>query len=197
MAFAGSKNRCRPLWACSIGLGAAHLESPSRRTASCFLFNTSISLLSKRTGFEYHHISFVFPSVEAFSGTITRGCIKVMACLPLPRLQKPSSTRIIAPAIWTFRAYGYAIYYSRSTGGTTTDSMLGPDQITIFHPAAFEAMDGTNNKNTRSDWYDIIQPGISPIFSRDESSHIERRRVWTKALSTKGGCIPFSSWTKC
>ena len=61
-----------------------------------------------------------------------------------------------------------------------------PDEITIFHPAAFEAMDVPNNNNTRSDGYDLVHPWISPTFSRDEESHIDRRRVWTQALSSKG-----------
>ena len=69
-----------------------------------------------------------------------------------------------------------------------TDSVLlkGPGEITIFHPAAFEAMDGSRNNNMRSDWYDIVHPRISPIFSRDEESHTDRRRIWSLALSTKG-----------
>ncbi|KAF3389060.1 hypothetical protein F1880_003177 [Penicillium rolfsii] len=61
----------------------------------------------------------------------------------------------------------------------------GPAEITIFHPKAWEAMDGAGNANIRSDWYDIVHPRISPIFSREEQDHIERRKVWTRALSTK------------
>lgn len=74
-----------------------------------------------------------------------------------------------------------------------TNSVLleGPGEITIFHPAAFEAMDGPSNNNMRSDWYDIVHPRISPIFSRDEKSHTDRRRIWSLALSTKGE-IPYS-----
>ena len=47
-------------------------------------------------------------------------------------------------------------------------------------------MDGPSNNNTRSDWYDIVHPRVSPIFSRDEKSHTDRRRVWNRALSMKG-----------
>ncbi|GLI77596.1 hypothetical protein PoHVEF18_005887 [Penicillium ochrochloron] len=61
----------------------------------------------------------------------------------------------------------------------------GPAEITIFHPKAWEAMDGAGNANVRSDWYDIVHPRVSPIFSRNEEDHIERRKVWTRALSTK------------
>lgn len=61
----------------------------------------------------------------------------------------------------------------------------GPGEITIFHPKAWEAMDGTGNANIRSDWYDIVHPRISPIFSRNEEDHTQRRKVWSRALSTK------------
>jgi hypothetical protein len=68
---------------------------------------------------------------------------------------------------------------------------VGPAEITIFHPKAWEAMDGAGNANVRSDWYDIVHPRVSPIFSRKEEDHIERRKVWTRALSTK--CKSFVS----
>ncbi|OKO95665.1 Tryprostatin B 6-hydroxylase [Penicillium subrubescens] len=61
----------------------------------------------------------------------------------------------------------------------------GPSEITIFHPKAWEAMDGAGNANIRSDWYDIVHPRVSPIFSRKEEDHTERRKVWNRALSTK------------
>ncbi|CEJ59403.1 hypothetical protein PMG11_08028 [Penicillium brasilianum] len=61
----------------------------------------------------------------------------------------------------------------------------GPGEITIFHPKAWEAMDGAGNANIRSDWYDIVHPRISPIFSRKVEDHTERRKVWSRALSTK------------
>ncbi|KAL4755915.1 cytochrome P450 [Aspergillus foveolatus] len=61
----------------------------------------------------------------------------------------------------------------------------GPAEITVFHPAAWDALDGPDNHNTRSDWYDLIHPRVSPILSRTSKDHIERRRPWSKALSTK------------
>ena len=57
--------------------------------------------------------------------------------------------------------------------------------MTVFHPGALELLDGPGNKNTRADWYDILHPRISPIFSRDEPAHLARRRVWDQALSLK------------
>ncbi|ORX94170.1 cytochrome P450 [Clohesyomyces aquaticus] len=61
----------------------------------------------------------------------------------------------------------------------------GPNEITIFHPAAYEAMDGAGNTNSRSEWYDIIHPRTSPIFSRKPQDHLERRQAWQHALSSK------------
>lgn len=46
-------------------------------------------------------------------------------------------------------------------------------------------MDGLNNKNTRSDWYDVLHPRTSPIFTRSRETHAERRRVWDQAFSPK------------
>ncbi|KAJ5372970.1 hypothetical protein N7517_004976 [Penicillium concentricum] len=61
----------------------------------------------------------------------------------------------------------------------------GPAEITIFHPEAYEAMDGHANHNTRSDWYDLLYPRISSIFTRDRQLHHERRKMWEQALSKK------------
>ncbi|PYI03141.1 putative cytochrome P450 [Aspergillus sclerotiicarbonarius CBS 121057] len=60
----------------------------------------------------------------------------------------------------------------------------GPAEITVFHPAAYEAMDGPGNQNTRSDWYDLLYPRISSIFTRDRALHRVRRHIWTHALSS-------------
>ncbi|KAJ5194317.1 hypothetical protein N7491_001654 [Penicillium cf. griseofulvum] len=61
----------------------------------------------------------------------------------------------------------------------------GPAEVTIFHPEAYEAMDGHDNRNTRSDWYDLLYPRISSIFTRDRQLHHERRKMWEQALSKK------------
>jgi hypothetical protein len=71
------------------------------------------------------------------------------------------------------------------------NALLGPGEITIFHPEAYEAMDGPQNLNTRSDWYDLLHPRISSIFTRDKKLHNERRKMWEQALSTKGGNCAF------
>lgn len=51
-------------------------------------------------------------------------------------------------------------------------------------------MDGPGNKNIRAEWYDIIHPLVSPVFSRTDANHRARRRIWTHALSTHGTASP-------
>ncbi|OQD83828.1 hypothetical protein PENANT_c015G07232 [Penicillium antarcticum] len=46
-------------------------------------------------------------------------------------------------------------------------------------------MDGVQNRNTRSDWYDLLHPRMSSIFTRDKNLHNERRKMWEQPLSTK------------
>ncbi|KAI1819402.1 cytochrome P450 [Xylaria intraflava] len=58
----------------------------------------------------------------------------------------------------------------------------GPSEITIFHPAALEWLDGPLNRNIRSDWYDLLYPSIQ-VFSRDPALQVARRKVWDKAMS--------------
>ncbi|EED14653.1 cytochrome P450, putative [Talaromyces stipitatus ATCC 10500] len=71
-------------------------------------------------------------------------------------------------------------YYSISC---TEVTYSGPEEITIFHPAAHEAMDGPGNNNVRLDWYDLLYPHISSIFTRDRDLHNARRKMWEHALS--------------
>ncbi|KAI0544498.1 benzoate 4-monooxygenase cytochrome P450 [Xylaria curta] len=59
----------------------------------------------------------------------------------------------------------------------------GPNELTLFHPAAHEVMDGPKNSNTRSDLYDLLHPLVSSIFTRDSELHDNRRKLWDKALS--------------
>lgn len=61
----------------------------------------------------------------------------------------------------------------------------GPAEITIFHASAFQAMDGPKSNTTRSDWYDLLYPRVSSVFTRDKELHNERRKIWSHSLSTK------------
>lgn len=44
-------------------------------------------------------------------------------------------------------------------------------------------MDGAKSQNKRSDWYDLLYPRISSIFTRDKKVHDARRKMWDQALS--------------
>ncbi|KAI3343256.1 cytochrome P450 monooxygenase-like protein [Ustulina deusta] len=61
----------------------------------------------------------------------------------------------------------------------------GPNEITIFHPAAFELLDGFGNETTRDVWYDIVRPRTSAIFTRDKLEHKVGRKFWAQGLSSK------------
>ncbi|KAI9698907.1 MAG: hypothetical protein M1820_007328 [Bogoriella megaspora] len=61
----------------------------------------------------------------------------------------------------------------------------GPRELTIYHPAAFDAMDGPKSETSRSDWYDLLYPRVSSVFTRDKKLHDDRRRIWSHSLSTK------------
>ncbi|PSR76875.1 benzoate 4-monooxygenase cytochrome P450 [Coniella lustricola] len=59
----------------------------------------------------------------------------------------------------------------------------GPNELTIFHPLAFEYLDGPKSRTTRSEWYDILQPITSVVMSREKSLHSARRKIWERAFS--------------
>ncbi|KAI1160871.1 cytochrome P450 monooxygenase-like protein [Nemania serpens] len=61
----------------------------------------------------------------------------------------------------------------------------GPNEITVFNPAAFELLDGFGNETTRDVWYDIVRPRTSAIFTRDKLEHKEGRKFWAQGLSSK------------
>ena len=62
---------------------------------------------------------------------------------------------------------------------------LGLNEITVFHPAAIEILEAPKNKTVRTDWYDVLHPRTSTIFTRSEADHSTWRRIWSQAMSTK------------
>ncbi|GAM34617.1 cytochrome P450 [Talaromyces pinophilus] len=46
-------------------------------------------------------------------------------------------------------------------------------------------LDSTKNELTKTDWYDMVLPRTSTIFTRDEDEHTARRRLWDHALSVR------------
>ncbi|KAL8791206.1 MAG: hypothetical protein Q9213_000163 [Squamulea squamosa] len=62
---------------------------------------------------------------------------------------------------------------------------LGPDEITVFSPDAFLAMDGPGNSCSKAVWYDFLLPEIAVNTTRDKAAHDRRRRVWDRAFSAR------------
>ncbi|KAF3480939.1 uncharacterized protein GIQ15_06286 [Arthroderma uncinatum] len=60
----------------------------------------------------------------------------------------------------------------------------GPAEITIFHPEAIAKFDGPGNKCSKSVWYDFLLPHVGVNTIRNKPFHDQRRRIWTKGLST-------------
>lgn len=67
----------------------------------------------------------------------------------------------------------------------TSLSDTGPNEITIFDPEGLQRLDGPGNKNTKSVFYDFLLPNVGIETIRDKAWHDERRRIWTKAFSTR------------
>ncbi|KAJ5937093.1 cytochrome P450 [Penicillium verhagenii] len=85
--------------------------------------------------------------------------------------------------VWKCRtSRGHHVLHDWKKYGTFVRT--GPSEITVYHAAAYEAMDGHGNQNTRSDWYDLLHPRVSSIFTRDRNLHSVRRKMWTNALSS-------------
>ncbi|KAL8906002.1 MAG: hypothetical protein Q9207_002287 [Kuettlingeria erythrocarpa] len=70
----------------------------------------------------------------------------------------------------------------------------GPSEVTVFHPGVIELLEAPKSKTSRTDWYDVLHPRTSTIFTRDESEHSSRRRVWSRAMSTKCESNAVAAW---
>ncbi|KAI0118991.1 cytochrome P450 monooxygenase-like protein [Daldinia grandis] len=61
----------------------------------------------------------------------------------------------------------------------------GPNEISIFHPAAIQEIETAKNQTTKDVWYDLLQPHKSAVFVRDDDLHKEWRRSWTQSFSKR------------
>ncbi|RYP57497.1 hypothetical protein DL769_009436 [Monosporascus sp. CRB-8-3] len=61
----------------------------------------------------------------------------------------------------------------------------GPNEVSIFHPAAIQVLDSSSSHTTKDNWYDFLKPLNSAVFTRNESEHKEWRKSWTQSLSKK------------
>ena len=63
---------------------------------------------------------------------------------------------------------------------------LGPNELVVIHPDAHKVIDGVGSSCEKSDWYDVIQPSESVLFTRDNNMHHKRRNVWLRAMNING-----------
>ncbi|KAF2875193.1 putative cytochrome P450 [Massariosphaeria phaeospora] len=62
---------------------------------------------------------------------------------------------------------------------------IGPNNISISHPKAVQAVYGAGSKCTKAAWYDLTKPMVSLQTFREKRLHEERRRVWSVAFGDK------------
>ncbi|KAI1172957.1 cytochrome P450 monooxygenase-like protein [Nemania sp. FL0916] len=87
--------------------------------------------------------------------------------------------------VWHIRDSSNYLFQQKILKEYGTIVRTGPNEITVFHPAAFELLDGFGNDTTRDIWYDIVRPRTSAIFTRDKAEHKEGRKFWAQGLSNK------------
>ncbi|KAK7975791.1 hypothetical protein PG989_014254 [Apiospora arundinis] len=61
----------------------------------------------------------------------------------------------------------------------------GPNEVSIFHPAAIQVLDEGGSQTTKDVWYDVLKPYESAVFTRDVSLHKAWRKSWSQSTSTK------------
>jgi len=62
---------------------------------------------------------------------------------------------------------------------------IGPNDVSITHPDAVQAIYGAQSSCTKSEFYGINLPRQSLHMTRDPVFHARRRRVWSPAFSEK------------
>ncbi|RAL06171.1 cytochrome P450 [Aspergillus ibericus CBS 121593] len=61
----------------------------------------------------------------------------------------------------------------------------GPNELTIFHPDIFMAIDGPKSTCVKAEWYDLLYPKLSLVTSRVKETHAARRRQWNRGFTSK------------
>jgi len=62
---------------------------------------------------------------------------------------------------------------------------IGPNNLSIAHPKAVQAVYGQGSPCTKAAWYDLTRPMVSLQTLRERRLHDERRRVWSLAFGDK------------
>lgn len=63
---------------------------------------------------------------------------------------------------------------------------VGPTEISIADPDAFNAIHSATSQCERGPWYNILNPTVSLQMVRDRKEHARRRKAWDRAFSSKG-----------
>lgn len=90
--------------------------------------------------------------------------------------------------------------YHRSPFVMISDSsILGPSEITVYHPDVFMAMDGPQGNCVKSEWYDVLHPKQSLVTARVKEVHGARRRQWNRGFTSQGRNSPSPTYAteKC
>ncbi|KAG8169544.1 hypothetical protein KVR01_000289 [Diaporthe batatas] len=62
---------------------------------------------------------------------------------------------------------------------------VGPTEISIADPDAFNAIHSATSQCERGPWYNILNPTVSLQMVRDRKEHARRRKAWDRAFSSK------------
>lgn len=65
---------------------------------------------------------------------------------------------------------------------------VGPSEISIADPAAFNAVHSATSQCERGPWYNILNPTVSLQMVRERKEHARRRKAWDRAFNPKGKC---------
>ncbi|KAJ5155349.1 cytochrome P450 [Penicillium capsulatum] len=66
-----------------------------------------------------------------------------------------------------------------------TNILIGPSEITVFHPDVYIAIDGPFTKCNKAEWYDLLHPNKALVTARTEVAHRTRRNQWSRGFSPK------------
>ena len=73
-------------------------------------------------------------------------------------------------------------------------SIPGPGELAAFHPESYTVLEGYGTQCRKSDFYDLLLPDFSLVFTREKRVHDARRNVWSRELSTQGKCYESDYW---
>ena len=100
--------------------------------------------------------------------------------------KEPFAVDQTSGTVWGCCPHWYTSGYLTFQHGHANMYCAGPDEVTVYDPAVFAAIDGPGNKCTKPSWYDMLQPTVALNTTRDRVDHDDRRKVWNRALNPEG-----------